>query len=127
MEFLFQKLFLYFSTGFRFGFRFGFHRNLLAWVWVLPKPKKWFRLFTIAWILSRVDPVLKPIEYDKVDIGTISVEIKHAGKIFDGTREDIKELLGNNGYAFVTFVHIDDIFTKKKCPTCISKQSLELY
>ena len=67
------------------------------------------------------------IEYDKVDIGTISVEIKHAGKIFDGTREDIKELLGNNGYAFVTSVHIDDIFTKKKCPTCISKQSLELY
>ena len=81
----------------------------------------------IAWILSRVDPVLKPIEYDKVDIGTISVEIKHAGKIFDGTREDIKELLGNNGYAFVTSVHIDDIFTKKKCPICISKQSLELY
>ena len=31
--------------------------------------------------------MLKPIEYDKVDIGTISVEIKHAGKIFDGTRE----------------------------------------
>ena len=58
--------------------------------------------------------MLKPIEYDKVDIGTISVEIKHAGKIFDGTRKDIKELLGNNGYAFVTSVHIDDIFTKKK-------------
>ena len=59
-------------------------------------------------------PVLKTIEYDKVDIGTISVEINHAGKIFDGTREDIKELLENNGYSFVTTVHIDDIFMKKK-------------
>ena len=43
---MFQKLLLYFSTGFRFGFRFGFHRNFLVWVWVLPKPKKWFRSFT---------------------------------------------------------------------------------
>ena len=62
-------------------------------------------------------PVLKTIEYDKVDIGTISVEINHAGKIFDGTREDIKELLENNGYSFVTTVHIDDIFMKKKVST----------
>ena len=59
-------------------------------------------------------PVLNTIEYDKVDIGTISVEINHAGKIFDGSREDIKELMENNGYDFVTTVHIDDIFMKKK-------------
>lgn len=59
-------------------------------------------------------PVLKSIEYDQIDIGTISVEVNHAGKIFGGSREDIEELLEENGYTLAATVQIDDIFMKKK-------------
>ena len=43
-------------------------------------------------------PVLKNLNWNKIDISSLSVEINHAGEIFDGTREDIHELLLKNGF-----------------------------
>ena len=42
--------------------------------------------------------VLKTIPWDKVDIEVITVETKHAGEVFPGTRQDIIEYLAQQGY-----------------------------
>ena len=59
-------------------------------------------------------PVLKSLEFDQVDISAISVEVNHAGDIFEGSKEDIRDLMLENGYHHVTSVGVDDIFMKKK-------------
>ena len=42
--------------------------------------------------------VLQTIPWDKVDIEVITVETKHAGEVFPGTRQDIIEYLAQQGY-----------------------------
>ena len=57
--------------------------------------------------------VLNSLNWKKVKISALSVEMNHAGEIFDGTRKDIHELLEKNGFTYIKTVHIDDIFIKK--------------
>ena len=47
-------------------------------------------------------------------IAMILVEMNHAGDIFDGTEQDIRDFLDSKGYALVGTVKIDDIFLKKE-------------
>ena len=56
--------------------------------------------------------VLKTLEWKKSKITSLSVEMNHAGEVFDGSKEDIHELLKQNGYRYVKTVQIDDIFIR---------------
>lgn len=60
--------------------------------------------------------VLKTINWDKIRLSALSVEMNHAGEIFNGSKEDIHALLEHNGFSYITSANIDDIFlsTKKK-------------
>ena len=58
-------------------------------------------------------PVLQSLDWSEVDISVISIEVAHAGHIFDGTRLDIHRFLQNHQYVNVTTVGHDDIFMKK--------------
>ena len=44
--------------------------------------------------------VLKTIPWEKVNIRVVGVEIIHAGEVFDGSREEIANLLQENGYIY---------------------------
>ena len=58
--------------------------------------------------------VLKTIGWEKIRLSALSVEMNHAGEIFNGSREDIHELLEQNGFSYITSAGIDDIFLSKK-------------
>ena len=58
--------------------------------------------------------VLKTLEWQRLDILSLSVEVQHAGEIFDGTREDIHNLTQTNGLEFVRKVGHDDVYVKTK-------------
>ena len=58
-------------------------------------------------------PVLQNLNWNKIHISSLSVEINHAGEIFDGTREDIYELMLTNGFEWFNLVGFDDIYAKK--------------
>ena len=51
--------------------------------------------------------VLKTIPFKELNIKLFGIEIVHAGKIFNGTEEDITTLLTSNGFQFVA----ESIFT----------------
>jgi hypothetical protein len=57
--------------------------------------------------------VLQTVPWDNVNINLLSVEMNHAGEIFEGTKADIHTLLATNGYDFIKTATIDDIFLKK--------------
>ena len=59
-------------------------------------------------------PILKSLDWDKVRINILSVEMAHVGQIFDGTKQEIRDFLDAKGYEFVETVKIDDIFLNKK-------------
>ena len=40
--------------------------------------------------------------------------MNHAGDIFEGTEQDIRDFMDSKGYALVGTVKIDDIFLKKE-------------
>ena len=48
--------------------------------------------------------VLKTIPWEKVDIEVLTIETNHAGEVFEGTRDDIKEFLEDKGYVLVNTV-----------------------
>ena len=65
--------------------------------------------------------VLRTIPWDKVDIEVLSVETDLAGKVLDGSRQEIIELLENAGYTRydhrnninpVTGMAQDDLFVR---------------
>ena len=43
---------------------------------------------------------------------TLGIEVNHAGEIFAGSRDDIGQLLKDNGYSFSGTVKIDDFYIK---------------
>ena len=45
--------------------------------------------------------VLKTLPWDKLDIEVLTVETAHAGEVFPGTTEDIRQLLRDRGYVLV--------------------------
>lgn len=59
-------------------------------------------------------PILKSLDWDKVDISIISVEMNHAGLIFEGSQEDIRNYMDSKGYQYIGTIKIDDIFIKKE-------------
>ena len=58
--------------------------------------------------------VLKTIPWSRVNITLLSVETNHAGKIFEGSRNDIQDTLKQNGYEWIKTVVIDDFFLHRK-------------
>ena len=57
--------------------------------------------------------ILNSLDWDNVDISIISVEMQHAGEIFDGTKQEIRNFLESKGYQLIDTVKIDDIFIEK--------------
>ena len=58
-------------------------------------------------------PVLKTIDFDKVDIRVISIEVTKLDSIFDGRLTQLKYLMKRNGYEFYKEVKEDYIYVKK--------------
>ena len=48
--------------------------------------------------------VLQTIPWDKVDIEVLTVETNHAGEIFPGTKQEIREYLAEKGYVHAATV-----------------------
>ena len=48
-----------------------------------------------------LNQVLKSIPWEKVDIEVITIETNHAGEVFEGTREEIKDFLEHKGFVLV--------------------------
>jgi hypothetical protein len=40
------------------------------------------------------------------------VEVHHLGKIFDGTLDDLEDIMKSNGYKFFSKIHINHIYIK---------------
>ena len=57
--------------------------------------------------------VLRTIPFDKVDIRLLDIEMNHIGEGFDGTEQDISDLLKENGYRYYQKVSIDEIYVKE--------------
>eukprot|EP00095_Tigriopus_kingsejongensis_P001337 maker-scaffold1057_size73593-snap-gene-0.26 protein:Tk01337 transcript:maker-scaffold1057_size73593-snap-gene-0.26-mRNA-1 annotation:"hypothetical protein DAPPUDRAFT_224483" len=57
-------------------------------------------------------PVLRTIPWDKVDINVVEVEMNHLGEVFDGTAEELKDFMNQQGYTFHGMIEIDGIFVK---------------
>ena len=66
------------------------------------------------------------LPWNEVNITLVSVEINHAGDIFPGTRDDIKRLLLENAFEFVTTATIDDFYRHKSFKRNENKVKLEL-
>ena len=58
-------------------------------------------------------PVLKTIDFDKVDIRVLSIEVTKLDSIFDGRLTQLKYLMKRNGYEFYKEVKEDYIYVKK--------------
>ena len=60
-------------------------------------------------------PVLKTIPWAKVDIRALDVEVAHVGKVFEGAKEDLHDLLTiQAGYDTFKFVGNDVFYAKQK-------------
>jgi hypothetical protein len=57
--------------------------------------------------------VLQTIPWDKVNIRVLIIEVRNAGKIFDGNRFQIRKLMKDNGYKISQSTDIDDIYIKR--------------
>ena len=57
----------------------------------------------------------------------ISVETEHAGKVFPGSREDIRDYMVEQGYVLVYTVNIDDVFVRKDLHDGKYAPDLEMY
>ena len=59
-------------------------------------------------------PVLKTIDFDKIDIKVISVENTKLGNIFEGTDTHLRYHLQRNGYKLYQTVGEDVVYVKKE-------------
>ena len=57
--------------------------------------------------------VLKSIPWKSVNMTILGVEVNHAGDIFEGSRQDIFDLLENNEFLFVGNRKVDDFYVHK--------------
>ena len=58
--------------------------------------------------------VLQTLPWNLVNVTLLSVEVNHAGIIFDGTYQDIRNFMKGQGYEHIDKVRIDDIFLRKE-------------
>ncbi len=49
----------------------------------------------------------------QVRIGSIGVEMDHVGEIFDGSQDEVRSLLRENGYGLAQKVGYDEIFARE--------------
>jgi hypothetical protein len=59
-------------------------------------------------------PVLRAIPWTKVNIRVILIEVIHFGKMFDGTKEEMKAFLEEKGYRLFKDIGFDQIYIKKE-------------
>ena len=45
--------------------------------------------------------MLQTIPWEKVDIEVMTIETNHAGKLFPGSKQDIRNYLADKGYVYV--------------------------
>ena len=57
--------------------------------------------------------VLKTLPFNEVNITLFDIEVNHAGMVFPGTREEIRNHLEEKNFKFVESVKIDDFFLNK--------------
>ena len=58
-------------------------------------------------------PILQTIPFDEVDIKVLDIEIKHAGKIFPGSHQEITDLMDSKGYDLYAYIAYDAIYVKR--------------
>ena len=58
--------------------------------------------------------VLQTLPWDELDIEVMSIETAHAGEVFPGSTEDIRQFLREQGYVLVyTVAGLDDVFVRR--------------
>ena len=58
--------------------------------------------------------VLQSLPWDKLDIEVMTVETAHAGEVFPGSTEDIRQFIREQGYVLVyTVAGLDDVFVRR--------------
>ena len=61
-----------------------------------------------VWITSYVHvKVLQTIPWDKVDIEVMTIETNHAGEVFPGSKQEIRDYLEDKGYVYAHTVGKD--------------------
>ena len=66
--------------------------------------------------------VLKTIPFGIANINLFGIETAHAGKIFDGSENDIMELLKMNGYDYIARTKLDKFFQKQIDTSIVGKE-----
>ena len=66
--------------------------------------------------------VLKTLPFSASNVKLFGIETAHAGKIFDGSEEDIIKLLKANGYEYVGKTRLDKFFQKQSKPSKYRKR-----
>ena len=66
--------------------------------------------------------VLKTIPFSIANINLFGIETAHAGKIFDGSENDIMELLKKNGYDYIARTRLDKFFQKQNDKSIVGKK-----
>ena len=58
-------------------------------------------------------PVLRTIPWDKLDISVILIEVTQAGRLFEGSKDDVRKFLEKRGFRLFKDVGFDQIYVKK--------------
>ena len=58
-------------------------------------------------------PVLRTIPWDKLDISVILIEVTQAGRLFEGSKEELRKFLESRGYQHFKDIGFDQIYVKK--------------
>ena len=58
--------------------------------------------------------VLKTVPFDKVNITLLDIEVNHAGLVFPGSREDIRQYMTSQKYKYIRSVQIDDFYYREE-------------
>ena len=59
-------------------------------------------------------PVLQTLPWEDLDIEVMTVETNHAGEVFPGTRQELRDFLDLKGYVFITCLSgVDDVFVRE--------------
>ena len=59
-------------------------------------------------------PVLRTIPWQKLNISVILIEVTQAGRLFEGSKEELREFLENRGFRHFKDVGFDQIYVRKE-------------
>ena len=57
--------------------------------------------------------ILQTLPWNKINVTSLTIETVHAGDIFPGSQDDIRDFMKQNGYDLVEALHIDDVFYRE--------------